>query len=88
MEVSKAFQKILTKQGLKFKLDTKVTAAGKTTKGIRVNVEGAKDGNNETVLILFFFSYYESIVYIKLAWLGYITCMYLSKTLYKRSWSW
>jgi len=53
MEVSKGFQKILTKQGLKFKLDTKVTAAKKTDGGIHVNVEGAKGGNNETVFILF-----------------------------------
>lgn len=49
MEVSKAFQKILTKQGLKFKLDTKVTAAEKSGDAIRVNVEGAKGGNSETV---------------------------------------
>jgi pyruvate/2-oxoglutarate dehydrogenase complex dihydrolipoamide dehydrogenase (E3) component len=53
MEISKGFQKILTKQGLKFKLDTKVTAAEKTDGSIRVNVEGAKGGNNETVFILF-----------------------------------
>jgi dihydrolipoamide dehydrogenase len=52
IEVSKAFQKILTKQGLKFKLDTKVTGAGKSDEGIRVNVEGAKGGNNETVFII------------------------------------
>jgi dihydrolipoamide dehydrogenase len=51
MEVSKAFQKILTKQGLKFKLDTKVTGAEKSNGNIRVNVEGAKGGNNETVYI-------------------------------------
>jgi dihydrolipoamide dehydrogenase len=49
MEVSKAFQKILTRQGLKFKLDTKVTGAEKSGETIRVNVEGAKGGNNETV---------------------------------------
>ncbi len=50
-EVSKGFQKILTKQGLKFKLDTKVTGAEKIDGGIRVNVEGAKGGNNEAVCI-------------------------------------
>ena len=49
MEVSKAFQKILTKQGLKFKLDTKVTGAERSDGTIRVNVEGAKGGKNETV---------------------------------------
>ncbi|CAF3699938.1 unnamed protein product [Adineta steineri] len=49
MEVSKAFQKILTKQGLKFKLDTKVTGAEKSSGGISVTVEGAKGGNKETL---------------------------------------
>ena len=49
MEISKAFQKILTKQGLKFKLDTKVIGAEKSGETIRVNVEGAKGGNSETV---------------------------------------
>ncbi len=51
IEVSKGFQKILTKQGLKFKLDTKVTGAENVDGGIRVNVEGAKGGNNEAVCI-------------------------------------
>ncbi|CAF0721915.1 unnamed protein product [Adineta ricciae] len=49
MEVSKAFQKVLTKQGLKFKLETKVTGAEKTNDGITVNVEGAKGGNGESL---------------------------------------
>lgn len=42
-EVSKSFQKILTKQGLKFKLGTKVTGATKTGGGITVNVEDVKN---------------------------------------------
>lgn len=54
METSKAFQKILTKQGLKFKLETKVTGAEKTNEGVRVHVEGAKGGNSETVGIRLF----------------------------------
>lgn len=49
MEISKSFQKILTKQGLKFKLDTKVTGAKKSNGNISVNVESAKGGNAETV---------------------------------------
>ncbi|CAF3327929.1 unnamed protein product [Rotaria socialis] len=49
MEVSKAFQKILAKQGLKFKLDTKVIGAQKSGGNISVSVEGAKGGNNETL---------------------------------------
>ena len=51
MEISKGFQKILTKQGLKFKLDTKVTGVEKANGTLRVNVEGAKGGNNEQVCI-------------------------------------
>lgn len=46
-EVSKSFQKILTKQGLKFKLNTKVIGAQKTGSGITVSVEGVKDGAKE-----------------------------------------
>ncbi|CAF4843119.1 unnamed protein product, partial [Rotaria magnacalcarata] len=37
------------KQGLKFKLDTKVIGAQKSGGNISVNVEGAKGGNNETL---------------------------------------
>lgn len=49
MEISKSFQKILTKQGLKFKLDTKVTGAEKTGNNVKVRVESAKGGQGETV---------------------------------------
>lgn len=42
-EVSQTLQKILTKQGLKFKLNTKVTAAKRTGSEIVVSVENAKD---------------------------------------------
>ena len=45
----KAFQKILTKQGLKFKLNTKVTGAAKVDGKIQVKVEAAKGGKEETV---------------------------------------
>lgn len=46
-EVSKQFQKILEKQGLKFKLGTKVMAAAKTGGGVSVSVESVKDGAKE-----------------------------------------
>ena len=49
MEISKNFQKILTKQGLKFKLETKVTGAQKADGTIKVNVEAAKGGQAESV---------------------------------------
>lgn len=49
-EVAKSFQKILTKQGLKFKLGTKVTGAEKDGSTIRVNIEDAKDPNKKETL--------------------------------------
>lgn len=48
-EVSKSFQKILTKQGLKFKLGTKVTGATKHGGGVTVSVESVKDGAKEDI---------------------------------------
>jgi len=46
-DISKQFQRIMTKQGIKFKLNTKVTAARKENGKIIVSVEGAKDGKME-----------------------------------------
>jgi dihydrolipoamide dehydrogenase len=48
-EISKQTQKFLTKQGLKFKLNTKVTAGEVHDAGVKVNVEAAKGGKEETV---------------------------------------
>ena len=42
-EVAKTFQRILQKQGLKFKLNTKVTGATRTGSGIKVSVEDVKN---------------------------------------------
>lgn len=42
-EISKNFQRILTKQGLKFKLGTKVTSARKEGGKVIVSVENVKD---------------------------------------------
>ena len=47
MEISKNFQRICQKQGLKFKLNTKVVGARKDGDKIVVNVEGVKDGKTE-----------------------------------------
>ena len=50
MEVSKAFQKILTKQGIQFKLEHKVIGADKSGAQVKVNVESVKNpGTKETV---------------------------------------
>ncbi|KAI6175256.1 Dihydrolipoyl dehydrogenase [Aphelenchoides fujianensis] len=46
-EVAKNFQRILTKQGFKFMLNTKVMSAKKDGGKILVSVEGAKDGKKE-----------------------------------------
>ncbi|KAH7936573.1 hypothetical protein HPB49_001447 [Dermacentor silvarum] len=43
MEISKGFQRILTKQGLKFKLATKVMGATRSGGTIKVSVEDVKD---------------------------------------------
>lgn len=48
-EVSKNFQRILTKQGLKFKLNTKVLKADKVDGRIHVEVEDVKNNKKETL---------------------------------------
>ena len=47
MDISKQFQRIMTKQGIKFKLNTKVTTAKKEGDKIIVSVESVKDGKLE-----------------------------------------
>jgi len=42
-EVSKTFQRVLGKQGIKFKLGHKVTGASKEGEIIRVSIENVKD---------------------------------------------
>jgi dihydrolipoamide dehydrogenase len=48
-EVAKAFERVLTKQGFKFKLGAKVTKAEKTDAGVVLTVEPAKGGDAETI---------------------------------------
>ncbi|KAF1848534.1 dihydrolipoyl dehydrogenase [Cucurbitaria berberidis CBS 394.84] len=48
-EIAKASQKLLAKQGLKFKLNTKVTAGEVHDAGVKVSVEAAKGGKEETL---------------------------------------
>lgn len=48
-EVSKTFQKILTKQGIKFRLGTKVMGAQKHGDSVTVSVESVKDGKKEDI---------------------------------------
>jgi hypothetical protein len=46
---SKQFQRLLTKQGLKFKLQTKVLSADKRDNKVFLKAESAKGGKEETV---------------------------------------
>ncbi|CAD7005852.1 unnamed protein product [Ceratitis capitata] len=48
-EVSKTFQKVLTKQGLKFLLGTKVLAAQRSGNSVTVSVENAKSGDKQDI---------------------------------------
>ncbi len=48
-EVSKQFQRILKKQGMEFKLSTKVTGVEKLKSKLKINVEPAKGGDTEVI---------------------------------------
>jgi len=50
MDISKQFQRIMSKQGIKFKLNTKVTAAKHDGDKIIVSVESVKDGKVEDMV--------------------------------------
>lgn len=51
MEVSNSFKKILTKQGVQFKLEQKVTSAERVGDQVKVNIESVKNpGAKETVI--------------------------------------
>jgi len=49
LEVAKNFQRSLQKQGMKFKLNTKVMSASRQGDKVMVNVEGVKNGKAETL---------------------------------------
>lgn len=51
--IAKAFQKIMTKQGVKFSLNTKVLEATKRDGKVIVTVEGAKDSKKSEVCLVF-----------------------------------
>lgn len=48
-DVAKQTQKILAKQGMKFKLNTKVMGGDASGSGVSLKVEAAKGGKEETV---------------------------------------
>lgn len=49
MRISKQFQKILQKQGFKFKLNTKVISAVREGEVVKLKVDSAKGGKEELV---------------------------------------
>lgn len=55
-EISKQTQKLLSKQGMKFKLNTKVVEGDDSGSGVKINVEAAKGGKAETVCSLIQFA--------------------------------
>lgn len=50
LEIAKNFQRILTKQGLKIRLNTKVTGASKVGDNVRVNIEPVQDPSKKEEL--------------------------------------
>ena len=53
MEVSKSFQKILTKQGLQFKMEQKVLSADKSGPQIKVEIESVKNPGTKSTVCFF-----------------------------------
>ncbi len=50
-EISNEFKKILTKQGIKFKLESKVNSIKKNSKGVAINYTNIKSSSDETFLV-------------------------------------
>ncbi len=48
-EISNEFKKILTKQGIKFKMGSKVNSVKNTNKGVSINYTDVKNSKNETL---------------------------------------
>ncbi|MFZ5833798.1 MAG: dihydrolipoyl dehydrogenase [Pseudomonadota bacterium] len=48
-DVGKNFQRMLKKQGMEFKLSTKVTAIEKSAKGLKISMQAAAGGTEETL---------------------------------------
>jgi dihydrolipoamide dehydrogenase len=49
LELAKTFQRTLKKQGVEFKLNSKVTGVKKSGKGLKVSIEPASGGDTETL---------------------------------------
>lgn len=58
-EVAKQTQKLLQKQGMKFKLNTKVTGGDTEGEGVKINTEAAKGGKEELVSVPTYHAYFS-----------------------------
>lgn len=76
-EVSKQFQKILTKQGLAFKLGTKVVSASKSGEQIMVEVENVKDPSKKETVSNYINSYVFTLLMIFFSIFSWIVMFYL-----------
>merc|ERR1711936_998128 len=56
MDISKSFQRIMTKQGIKFKLNTKVVSAERIGDKVKVNIEGSKMEKRKKLKLIVFWS--------------------------------
>jgi dihydrolipoamide dehydrogenase len=63
-EVSKQTQKILAKQGMKFKLNTKVTKGDAEGEGVKISTEAAKGGKEEVVSHVHFSCQGSLLIYV------------------------
>ena len=85
-EISKSAQKILKKQGIDFKLNTKVLGGDASGEKIKLEVEAAKGGKKEAVRLRI---HLEKLVKL-MAHLARCRCRsrrYRSSTLYSRTWA-
>lgn len=48
-DISKNIQRILSKQGMKFKVNSKVLGGSIEGENVKINIESAKGGKEETV---------------------------------------
>jgi len=68
MEIAKVLQRSLTKQGLKFKLNNKVTAAVRSGDSIKVTVEDMKKGKTAEVVHQFTSVCFRGSKTLELTW--------------------
>ena len=86
-EISKTTKKILEKQGMKFKLGTKVLSGDSSGESVKLEVEAAKGGKAETVRHLYSNACYEPLANHPPARRRRRPRSHRPPPLYRRSWS-